>query len=93
VSPNAIIEELEEEKQFLLGSLRELRLEHEAGEISDEDYESLRGTTPPERRASCAGSPPLRRTLRPAREPEGRSSDRQALVIGGADPRATIPSH
>lgn len=34
--------ELEEERQFLLDSLRDLEREHEAGEIGEADYESLR---------------------------------------------------
>jgi tetratricopeptide (TPR) repeat protein len=34
--------DLEEERRFLLDSLRDLEREHQAGEIADEDYESLR---------------------------------------------------
>ena len=34
--------ELEEERQFLLGSLTDLEREHEAGDIDDADYETLK---------------------------------------------------
>jgi tetratricopeptide (TPR) repeat protein len=33
---------LDEEREFLLGSLRDLEREHEAGELSDDDYAALR---------------------------------------------------
>ena len=35
-------EELEEERDFLLASLRDLEREHEAGELSDRDYQALK---------------------------------------------------
>jgi hypothetical protein len=34
--------ELEEERRFLLRSLRDLQREHEAGDVTDEDFETLR---------------------------------------------------
>lgn len=36
------LDELQEERQFLLGSLRDLEREHESGEMSDRDYAALR---------------------------------------------------
>jgi len=89
--------DLEDERQFLLVSLRDLEREHEAGEIADDDYESLkddytaraaevlRALDEPEEPAGTAPAPRRTpaRTRRPAAAPPStrHSGSRKAIAV------------
>ena len=80
--------ELEEERRFLLDSLRDLEREHDAGDLGEDDYTTLRDDYTARAasvlRALEAGSrPPSREPRAPARS-GGRSRRRGRIVVVAA---------
>jgi tetratricopeptide (TPR) repeat protein len=72
--------ELEEEREFLLRSLRDLEQEHAAGDIDEHDYESLKG----DYTARAAGVLRAIEDGRPPAEPERRRPSGRRTVVAVA---------
>jgi hypothetical protein len=83
------IDDLESEREFLLTSLEDLEREHAAGDVTDEDYETLRaGYTERAARVLRAGEAPTPAPSRPSkargfRRALGRRRVRRVLAVAG----------
>jgi hypothetical protein len=92
VDGDADLASLEDERDFLLSSLRDLEAEHDAGDIDDVDYETLRDDYTVRtaevlraiERARQAVERPGRRRTRPAATPQG-SDDPDHSVAADAE--------
>lgn len=77
-------EALEDQREFLLQSLRDLEAEHEAGDVEDDDYEALRDDyTSRAARIIRALEARQVKVAEPRRRDEGRGRRRFQLVVAG----------